>query len=224
MKHAIIAIDQISKTFLINNQPTEVLHKQTATFMQSATYGLTGPSGAGKSTLLYILAGLAEPSSGTATITYDTMSPPHIISEGARHNIGLVFQKTYVITELSVIENVMLPGLIAKKLYTECYDHAIKLLQYVGLERHKDAPIGALSGGEQQRVQIARALFNRPLFLIADEPTSNLDDAHSAQIIQLLLDCHRDWNMGLIISTHNTALAQQMNYHYHLKNGVLFTS
>lgn len=209
-----LSIDHVHKTFLVDDRTVTPLRNCTATFLQSATYALTGPSGSGKSTLLYILAGLAEPTSGSVSFS----------THGAHHSaIGIVFQKNHAIDELSVIENVMLPALIAGTSYDESYAHARELLRYVDLGDQIDDPVGALSGGQQQRVQIARALCNKPAFLLSDEPTSNLDAANSKIVMDLLLDCHRAWKMGLIISTHSPAVAQQMDHHYRLEDGILLT-
>jgi putative ABC transport system ATP-binding protein/lipoprotein-releasing system ATP-binding protein len=136
-------------------------------------------------------------------------------------SVGLLFQNPYLIRELSVIENCMLPALIAHVPFDQAYTQALNLLDQVGLVNQKDMMPRTLSGGQQQRVALARALCNRPTFLLADEPTGSLDEQTAGIITALLLECQRIWHMGLIVSTHDARIANAMNHQYVLHDGTL---
>jgi ABC-type lipoprotein export system ATPase subunit len=135
--------------------------------------------------------------------------------------IGLLFQVPYLIKELTVLENVMLKGLIAGKDESQCKVEAVELLQIMDLQdkMHEKPPV--LSGGQQQRVALARALFGKPAFLLADEPTGDLDPHTAQNMIKLLLDCQKKWAMGIIVSTHDMHVASSMHTVYELQNEVL---
>jgi lipoprotein-releasing system ATP-binding protein len=127
----------------------------------------------------------------------------------------------YLIKELTVLENVMSKGLIAGVDADACKQEALALLEQVGLSDkvHEHPPI--LSGGQQQRVALARALFGKPAFLLADEPTGNLDAKNGQAIIDLLLACKDAWGMGIIVSTHDPAVAQRMEVQLEMRDGLL---
>lgn len=211
MNNARLQLTSISKTFTHNNTKTSILNDIHITFTQGMSYAITGASGVGKSTLLHIIAGLDAPTSGSLffnDINIYTQSA-HALSSFLNTKIGCVFQSTHMIKELSVVENVMLPGLIGNK--KDLKKIACLLLEKVGLANKIESPPGELSGGQQQRAALARALINKPLFLIADEPTGNLDAETSSVIIDLILHYHHEWKMGLIISSHDHTIVQKMN-------------
>jgi lipoprotein-releasing system ATP-binding protein len=193
------------------------------TFTQGTRYAITGISGCGKSTLLHLLAGIDKPSSGHvyynqhAIDTLDADKKNYFLN----HDIGLVFQYSYLIKELSVLENVMIKGLIAKMPYEECQKRARSLLHELGLSTKVSSLPTQLSGGQQQRVAIARALLNQPAFLIADEPTGNLDEKTGRELLALLLQLQKDWGLGLIISSHDEYVSEQMQERYELAQGKL---
>ncbi len=200
-----------------------VLKGVTTHFSQGNTYVIMGSSGAGKSTLLHLLAGLDEPTSGSVLFNDRPLSSmsEHEKNTWLNKSVGLLFQQPYLIKELSVLENVMLKGLIAGMPHAECAHKARVLLGKVGLVDKADSRTTALSGGQQARVALARALLMEPLFLLADEPTGNLDE-HTAQvIIELLLECQQLWHMGLIISSHDAYVANRMQATLRLQNGLL---
>jgi ABC-type lipoprotein export system ATPase subunit len=215
-----ITLIDITKTF---NNRKMVLNTLSGHFVQGQTYAITGSSGSGKTTLLNILAGIDYPSSGI--IKFNGQPANYVQKNNSFLNttMGLVFQQSHFIEELSVLQNVILPGLIKKQSYKKCIQKGQELLHAVGLSQMEDAFPKSLSGGQQQRLVLARALFNEPSFLLADEPTGNLDQVTTQNIMTLLLDCHKKWNMGLIISTHDSDVASHMNSIFEIKDGTLYT-
>ena len=215
----------VGKQFLQGMNVISVLKDVTASFHQGQSYAIMGVSGTGKSTLMHILAGLDTPSSGQMMyngVAFDAMSGASFEQFLNKH-IGLVFQVPYLIRELSVIENVMMPGMIAGHTRAACHERAYKLLTDVGIAEKAESKPASLSGGQQQRAVLARALFNNPSFLIADEPTGSLDSATGIMIIELLVQLQRTYGMGIIVSTHDTYVAQRMDHRFQLRDGILHT-
>jgi len=223
MKSAQIVANKVTKQFGKGTARLEVLKGITAQFRQGKTYAITGVSGTGKSTLLHILAGIDEPSSGHVLYNGTSISKFSAAERATFFNaaIGLVFQQPYLIRELSVLENVMLKSLIKGSSGAECEERALQLLNKTGLKNKAYSRPSALSGGQQQRVAIIRALFNNPAFLLADEPTGNLDIQTGKDIVDFLIDCQAEWNMGIIVSSHDTYVAQKMDVVYKLEKGLL---
>jgi len=209
---ATLRVHEVVKSFTQAGTRVPVLLGISASFVQGFTYAITGASGAGKSTLLHILSGIETADKGTVTLQGQNITSLSGRERAAMWNksLGLVFQLPYLIPELSVAENVMLKGLIAGLSYDECMHKASQLLATVGLSDKAQSKPTVLSGGQQQRVAIVRALFSEPSFLLADEPTGNLDEQTGTQVIDFLLDCHAQWGMGIIVSTHDMSLAQRM--------------
>lgn len=223
MHNATLAAQKISKIFTQGNQEITVLKDITCTFEQNKSYAITGISGSGKSTFIHILAGLDISTTGAVVFNNSVLKSFSIAQreQFLNKSVGLVFQSPHLLKELSVIENIIIPGLINGRSRSDCEKKAIELLTKIELFDKKDSKIGELSGGQQQRVAIARALFNEPAFLIADEPTGNLDLAAGINIIDLLLACQKKWGMGIIISSHDEYVAQKMDTVYELSDGQL---
>ncbi len=213
----------IFKAYDQGDKSLQVLNGISVTFSKGKSYAITGSSGSGKSTLMHIIGLLDEPSSGQ--VYYNDVSTALMRGQEKKlflnRTIGFVFQFHYLLNELTALENIMLMGLIKGESKQLVMERAQSLLNMVGLASKADSYPFQLSGGEQQRVAIARALFNRPAFLIADEPTGNLD-AHNAQLmIDIFVQAQREWGMGLIICSHDKEIYQRMETVYRLANGVL---
>lgn len=219
----VLRTESLYKTFVQGSQEITVLNNIQSSFIYGNTYAITGMSGSGKSTFMHIIAGIDTPTRGN--VFFNDLSlhnlSPLTLAQFLNKSIGLVFQSSHLIRELSVIENIMLPGLIDGQPKKVAEKKALILLDKVGLSDKKTSKPGELSGGQQQRVAIARALFNEPAFLIADEPTGNLDLATGKTIIDLLLSCHQEWGMGIIVSSHDDYVAQAMQEVYELHKGNL---
>jgi len=184
---------------------------------------IVGASGAGKSTLLHLLGALEPPNSGTLLIQGE---PLHLLSRNARarfrnHHIGFIFQFHQLLQDFTALENVAMPLLIRGDLPSQAQETAKRLLGQVGLDKRTGHKPNQLSGGEQQRVAVARALVGDPEILLADEPTGNLDIETGTQVVDLLLDLNRERNGTLVMITHNLALAQRMARQLRLEEGTL---
>jgi putative ABC transport system ATP-binding protein len=172
------------------------------------TVGVMGPSGCGKSTLLHLLAGLERPSAGTIELAGQTVSDrsERALAHLRRTAIGFVFQGFYLMDELTAIENVELPGLLAGRSPKAARARARELLEQVGLADRTGFLPSALSGGQRQRVAIARALINRPIIVLADEPTGNLDSSATVEVLRLFEALHES-GQTLVIVTHDQRVA-----------------
>jgi lipoprotein-releasing system ATP-binding protein len=188
---------------------------------QGEIVSIVGPSGSGKSTLLHILGTLDSPSSGDIFVNdqrIDFQNDRQVAFFRNRH-IGFVFQFHHLLPEFTALENVCIPGWMAGKRKKDVADRAVGLLRTLGLgERIENKP-NALSGGEQQRVAVARALINKPDIVFADEPTGNLDSANAKELHQLFFDLRKQFNQTFLIVTHNEELAQMSDRVLHMKDG-----
>ncbi len=218
-----VALSHVTKTFMQAGTILTVLDGVTATFNQGVVAAITGVSGSGKSTLLHLVAGLDTPDAGT--VSYDGKDLGTMTASERQQvlntEIGLIFQLPYLITELSVLENVMLKGLVAGKSENACASQAMELLAQVGLQEKAYERSTSLSGGQQQRVALARGLFGNPTFMFADEPTGNLDRTTGKSMIDLLLRTVRAHGAGLIVVSHDPYVEQVADQVWHLSNGRL---
>ena len=203
-----ISVVDLRKSFIApTGRRIEVLRGVSFTAAAGESIAITGASGSGKSTLLHLLGGLEAPDHGSVSL------------DGYRSEIGFVFQFHYLLPDLSAVENVALPLMIARWKRDRAFDRATALLEETGLADRAAHPISHLSGGEQQRVAVARALVTEPKLLLADEPTGNLDASIGDQIGHTLVDYARKHSAITIIATHSASLAQLCNRTLILKNG-----
>lgn len=206
-----LALKNISKSFMQSTISVQILNNIDYIFESSKSYAIMGPSGIGKSTLLHIIAGIEKPTDGTLEIDGQVINYHSFEKriEALHKNIGILFQQPSLINELNVLENVMLTALANNNLDNLQKEHALELLSSINLKEKAESAVHSLSGGQQQRVAILRAIFHKPSFLIADEPTGNLDKNSAHQIMDLIISYQRNYNMGLIISTHDLEIAQR---------------
>ncbi|HUN64814.1 MAG TPA: ABC transporter ATP-binding protein [Bacteroidota bacterium] len=217
---------QITKTFVLDRRAgTELSVLRGIDFAvgEGEFVSIVGASGSGKSTLLHILGGLETPTSGSvfwgdadiSAVSDEKLAPLRSAT------IGFVFQFHHLLNEFTALENVMLPLLIANKSFGAASAAARDLLNKVGLGDRTAHKPAELSGGEQQRVAVARALANRPKIIFADEPSGNLDSASSAQLHDLLLALNRDEGQTFVIVTHNETFAGQSTRRLTMRDGLL---
>ncbi|MCB9264668.1 MAG: ABC transporter ATP-binding protein [Lewinellaceae bacterium] len=184
---------------------------------------IVGKSGAGKSTLLHILGTLDQADKGSLLINGEDVSKlsARKLAAFRNSNIGFVFQFHHLLPEFTALENVFIPALIGRQPETESRKRAEELLDYLGLSGRLTHKPSQLSGGEQQRVAVARSLMNRPAIVFADEPSGNLDSASSQELHQLLFDLRRDFKQTFVIVTHNKELAAMSDRTLEMKDGRL---
>lgn len=182
---------------------------------------IVGSSGAGKSTLLHILGTLDQADSGTVFLEGKNINElkGNKLAAFRNKHIGFVFQFHHLLPEFSAVENVSIPGWIAGGKKKEVNEKAIALLTTLGLKDRLENKPQQLSGGEQQRVAVARALINNPSIIMADEPTGNLDSAKAKELHQLFLDLRNQFNQTFLIVTHNEELATMSDRILHMKDG-----
>lgn len=190
---------------------------------QGELIAITGESGAGKSTLLHLLGGLDKPTAGSVVLgEFDTAKNAEVdLARFRNRAIGFVFQFHHLLPEFSALENVMMPLLISGVARRKAAERAAVLLQRVGLAHRSEHRPGEMSGGEQQRVAVARALVNAPQLLLADEPTGNLDERTGAELYALLRRLQQEDGLTAILVTHNMQLAAQCDRMLRLENGQL---
>ncbi|OAQ39675.1 lipoprotein ABC transporter ATP-binding protein [Pedobacter psychrophilus] len=185
---------------------------------------IVGASGAGKSTLLHIIGTLDKQDKGEIIINdidISSLSSKNL-SNFRNVNIGFIFQFHHLLPEFTALENICIPAYIAKKSKVETEKKAIELLEILGLSDRAHHKPSALSGGEQQRVAVARALINKPALILADEPSGNLDSQHAKELHQLFFDLRDKFNYTFIIVTHNEDLANMADRKITMKDGLVF--
>jgi len=206
----IIVTKNLHKTYRMGRSSVPVLSGIDLEVNEAQIVAIIGPSGVGKSTLLHILGTLDRPSEGSVTIegTDVFKFDEKKLADFRNRTIGFIFQFHHLMSEFTALENVMMPGLIAGKPKKRISDRAKSLLTEVRLEHRMNHRPGELSGGEMQRVAVARALMNDPKLVFADEPSGNLDRAASDALHELLWNLSRKDKRTLIIVTHNHELAE----------------
>lgn len=187
---------------------------------------IVGSSGAGKSTLLHILGTLDSADKGSIFLHNQPMEKlkGKKLAPFRNKHIGFVFQFHHLLPEFSALENICIPGWIAGRKKTEVRDKALQLLQILGLESRAEHKPQALSGGEQQRVAVARALINTPSIVMADEPTGNLDSANAKELHNLFIDLRNRFQQTFLIVTHNEEMAKMSDRILHMKDGKMMAS
>ena len=218
-----LLVENVVKEFPTREEPLVVLRGISLELSSGENVAVVGPSGSGKSTLLNVIGTLDPPTSGRVVL--DGQDPADLgepaLARFRSRNIGFVFQEHHLLPQCSVLENVLVPTIAAGPTTQETGDRAVELLERVGLQERLEHRPAELSGGERQRVALARALINRPLLLLADEPTGNLDRSTAERVAELLLDLQRQEQMMLIVVTHSIRLAERMSRTLQLDEGRL---
>lgn len=214
-----IQISNLTMRLSTAGRAVTILSEINLTIPDKQFLAVVGPSGSGKSTLLGLIAGLDRPTSGSIMLDDASLTE---LSEDAlarlrREKIGMIFQSFHLIPTLTALENVLVP--LELRGDPSPRGPALELLEQVGLSERKDHYPVQLSGGEQQRVAVARAFAGRPALLLADEPTGNLDTANGAKVIDLLLRLHQDQGSALVLVTHDAALAAHAERMILLRDG-----
>jgi len=211
----------VTRTFNQGGREIAVLREAGMSLARGEIVALVGPSGAGKSTLLHIAGLLERPDSGDVVITgeYCADMPESERTRLRREALGFVYQFHHLLPEFSALENVMLPQMIAGVNKSTARERAGELLEMVGLSDRATHRPGELSGGEQQRIAIARSVANAPSVLLADEPTGNLDPETAGAVFGQMLKLVRGVGLGALVATHNLELASKMDRILQLRDG-----
>ena len=213
----------ITKSFVIGKHRIDVLKGVGLQVKRGEWVALLGASGSGKTTLLDIIGTISRPDSGSLVCDGRDLTRMHQreLVTFRRRNIGFVFQAYHMLPELNICENVMLPALMEDRPKNEIKARALELLKRVGLSHRVNHRANELSGGEQQRAAIARALMNSPRLLLADEPTGNLDSVTGSGILALFKEFHAEGRMTIVMVTHDLNVAKLADRMVELKDGRL---
>ena len=221
MSEEILIAENIVKSYSEGEANLVVLNGTSLRVKKGEKVIITGPSGSGKSTLLHLLGGLQNPDSGRIIVKGMSITD---LSEDRRAEvrkkyIGFVFQYHYLFAEFTAFENVMVPLILSGMDEKEAREKALHLLSLMGIAERKDHRPNELSGGEAQRVQVARAIANEPEILLLDEPTGNLDHKRAISLMEILLKLNEEMGTTLCMVSHNKELEQFFDYRYSIKNG-----
>ena len=218
-----LIVSDLHKEYPTRGEPLKVLRGISLELTAGTNLAIVGPSGSGKSTLLHILGTLDRPTSGTVTL--DDNDPFELddqeLATYRNNNIGFIFQDHHLLPQMSVLENVLIPALPDGKPGSDLRERALNLLERVGLSDRLHHRPSELSGGERERVAVARSLILSPSLLVADEPTGNLDRTNARQVAELLLDIQRTDNMMLVVVTHSGEIADMLDSKSEIDDGKL---
>ena len=219
-----IKLSEIKKSYsTIKNSKLEILKGINFEILQNEIITIYGPSGAGKSTLLHLVGLIDEPTSGK--IYFDETDTSKLSDKEKanfrKNKIGFIFQFHHLLLEFSAVENIMLPAMINGLSKKKSFEKAKIFLDKLGLSDRQNHKPNELSGGEQQRIAIARALVNSPEIILADEPTGNLDSDNSKIVQELLFSLQKELKFSLVIVTHNMEIINSANKLVMMRDGVL---
>ena len=219
----VLSLQGIERSFRQGRQTLEILKNVSLTVRAGEIVALIGPSGAGKSTLLHIAGLLESPNAGQITICNETCT--NLVDDDRtsvrRRHLGFVYQHHHLLPEFTALENIIIPQIIAGHHKSAARDRAREILAWLGLTKREMHRPARLSGGEQQRVAIGRAIATGPNLLLADEPTGNLDPHTADEVFDMLLRLARGAKLAAVIATHNPRLASRMDRIARLEDGRL---
>lgn len=223
MNEEIVKVEGVHKEYQTGGGPVKVLRGVDLDLRRGDFISLIGPSGSGKSTLLNLIAGLDKPTAGTITVGTEVISDMDEaqLARWRSANVGFIFQFYHLIPVLTAYENVELPLLLFHMPSSRRRQQALTVLELVGLKDRMTHRPGQLSGGEQQRVGIARALVTDPTLIVADEPTGDLDGHTSEEILDLLAAVHQDMGKTIVLVTHDPRAASRGQRLVHMDKGIL---
>lgn len=222
-RNLVITCTDLAKVYRDGAAQVDVLRKINLEVQSAELVAIVGTSGSGKSTLLHLLGGLDKPSSGSVSVAGKSLAQ---LSEKQKchlrnHYLGFIYQFHHLLPEFTALENVGMPLLIRGEEVNVIKEKAESLLESVGLKNRMLHKIGELSGGERQRVAIARALIAKPLCILADEPTGNLDPRNAEKVLQLFLDLQKVYQTSVIMVTHDMNIAKRAQRIFSLQDGQL---
>lgn len=223
MNKTVLEAKQVTKHFTDGKTTVDVLRGLDLKIEQGQFVSIVGASGSGKSTLLHVLGGLDRPSQGEVYLNGQRFDNLGEAERGYLRNqyLGFVYQFHHLLPEFSALENVAMPLMLRKESsFKEVKQQAEYLLDRVGLSHRLTHKPGELSGGERQRVALARAIVTKPTVMLADEPTGNLDRKTAIKIFELLRELRREFNMAMLIVTHDEELAKSADTILHMQDGI----
>ncbi|WP_458734815.1 lipoprotein-releasing ABC transporter ATP-binding protein LolD [Zobellella taiwanensis] len=223
MNNPLLTVEHLTKTHQDGERPVHILDGVSLSLNAGESLAVVGSSGSGKSTLLHLLGSLDTPSGGRVLVEGEDLHrlPARAQARFRNRKLGFVYQFHHLLGEFSALENAAMPLLIAGRPVAEAKARAEALLGRVGLGHRLEHRPSALSGGERQRVAIARALVNNPRLVLADEPTGNLDAHSAAEVFALLAELQSELGTGLVVVTHDLALAARLDRQARLVDGKL---
>jgi len=223
MGSPLLEIHDLHKTFYLEQQRVDILKGINLTIHRQEMISIIGASGAGKSTLLHIMGTLDKPTQGV--LTYEGQQllgmTESALADFRNRHLGFVFQYHHLLPEFTALENTYLPALIQRQPKNQACEAAKALLEEVGLSHRMHHKPGELSGGEQQRIAVARALIRNPDLVLADEPTGNLDSHTGDSLFTMLRNLNQQRGTAFVIVTHNEKLSMQSDRLIHLEDGVI---
>lgn len=225
MKDFILKAESISKSYMSESEDSRlhVLDNVSLEIQKGTITSIVGSSGSGKSTLLHILGGLDKPDSGKVfwgDLEITSLNSDRL-AEFRNKNVGFVFQFHHLLPEFSALENVFMPSLIGGNSMDYSKKRALELLDIFGIKERANHRPTQLSGGEQQRVSMARALMNNPQLILADEPTGNLDAVNTKLMLDELYKLRDEFNVTVLLITHEKAIAEKSDVILEIKNGTI---
>ncbi len=224
--NTIISCNNITRVFKKDANEMKILDDVSLQIEQNKITVLVGASGAGKSTLMHILGGLDKPTAGEVFVGKKSIYKldDNSLSEKRNKEIGFIFQFHHLLPEFTALENINIPQLINGTGFADATKRSKELLDIVGLTERAEHKPAELSGGEQQRVAVARALANSPKIVLADEPTGNLDSKNSEVIHELFIKLRNEYNQTFLIVTHNPELMKIADRVVEMKDGIILTA